>query len=91
MVKLKEERQPRWHERPLVLLTGLSEDVARETVELVREWHWDLRASWITRNEWPDDKPVAGALIGGSADDPLAQRVYEGEMPRRASRAPAAS
>lgn len=81
MAGQKKERKARRPLRRLVLLSGLSENVARETVELVSEWHWDLRASWITPNEWPDDKPVAGALIGEFADDPLARRLLREKCP----------
>lgn len=81
MAKLERKRIVRRRERPLVLLSGVPMGVVRGAVELVREWDWDLRGSWITPDEWPADKPVAGALIGELSSDPIAQRLVEAKCP----------
>ena len=68
-------------DRPLVLLSGLSIDIVRGAVEMVRGWDWDLRNTSITPDEWPADKPVAGALIGELPTQPLARRLIEERCP----------
>lgn len=81
MGKRKQKRILQKRARPLVLLSGLSMDLVRGAVELVREWEWDLRGAWITPDEWPADKSVAGALIGELPTAPLGQRLLKERCP----------
>ncbi len=68
-------------ERPLILLSSLREGLLEEVVALAREWGWDLRANWITGSEWPEDKPVSGAVIGDLPSAPFAKLLLRKKVP----------
>lgn len=77
------KRHPRVAGRPLVLMSGLENNVAEVAVACVRDWgwDWDLQALWLSDFEWPADRAIAGALIADLPGTKVASRLLAERIP----------
>lgn len=81
MTRRPREQVVRRHAPPLVLLCGLHRDAIEPMLGLAREWGWELRGTWISSDDWPDNRPFAGALLAGLPTASLARQLSEAGCP----------
>jgi LacI family transcriptional regulator len=77
----KKKKQFKPTVRPLVLLSlkfGIS---ATPILKIAREWEWDLLDLELTDGVLPENRPIAGAIIGCLPDEPLAKRLLKLNIP----------
>lgn len=81
MAKLKKNVEGRKKDRPLVLLSGLDGKLVEPTLDIAREWCWDMQGTWVSEGEWLSERPPSGALVTELPTVNLAKHLRDEKCP----------